>query len=193
MGVALGINEAAAGKRVTRAIGKLRTLFARRGVAVPVVVIAGLLSANAAQAAPAGLALLLLAANCRRQGAAISGSTLALMKTTLKLMTWTKIKIGIIAGASALLAASTTILAVEKMEDAKTVAEIPKQHRLLRIGRGEYRGSQDFRSPAAEPLPRSKSDAGQRGSVTATTPGLRILQAYCVRFGFMAWSATEIR
>jgi hypothetical protein len=113
VGTALGVNEVAAGKRITRAIGKLRGLFAKRGIVVPVVAVAALLSANAVQAAPAGLIAPL-------STAAISGSTLTLLNSTLKLMTWIKIKTGIVVGASALLAAGTTILAVEKIQSLKT-------------------------------------------------------------------------
>lgn len=108
VGSALGINEAAAGKRVTRALAKLKALFAKRGVVVPLVAVGALLSANAVQAAPAGMITPL--------STAASGSTLTLLNSTLKLMTWMKIKIGIVVGATALLAAGITILADEKIQ-----------------------------------------------------------------------------
>ena len=72
VGTALGVNEVAAGKRITRAIGKLRGLFAKRGIVVPVVAVAALLSANAVQAAPAGL-IAPLSTTALSKGAAISG------------------------------------------------------------------------------------------------------------------------
>lgn len=53
---ALELEEATAQKRVTRALDKLRSIFARRGVAVSATAIASALTANAVQAAPAGLA-----------------------------------------------------------------------------------------------------------------------------------------
>jgi RNA polymerase sigma factor (sigma-70 family) len=53
---ALRTEEAAAQKRVTRALGKLRAIFARRGVTLTTTVIAGAMAANAVEAAPVGLA-----------------------------------------------------------------------------------------------------------------------------------------
>ena len=56
VGTALGTTEEAAKKRVTRALEKLRAHFARRGIAVSASVLALAMTANAIQAAPAGLA-----------------------------------------------------------------------------------------------------------------------------------------
>ncbi len=53
---ALELQEATAQKRVLRALDKLRSIFARRGVVVSATAIASVLTANAVQAAPAGLA-----------------------------------------------------------------------------------------------------------------------------------------
>ncbi|HEY5043207.1 MAG TPA: sigma-70 family RNA polymerase sigma factor [Verrucomicrobiae bacterium] len=65
----LGIREDAAHKRVTRAIEKLRKFFAQRGVTLSGAAIAGAVSANSIQAAPAGLAAIISAA-------ALSGTTI---------------------------------------------------------------------------------------------------------------------
>jgi len=51
------ISEEAAQKRVNRAVGRLRDLFAKRGITVGAGTIAVLVSANAVQSAPAGLAM----------------------------------------------------------------------------------------------------------------------------------------
>src|SRR5208283_4036429 len=51
----LGIREDAAHKRVTRAIEKLRKLFAQRGVTLSGAAIVGAVSANSVQAAPLAL------------------------------------------------------------------------------------------------------------------------------------------
>jgi hypothetical protein len=56
VGAALGVTEAAAEKRVSRALERLRGLLARQGVALGGAAIAGAVSANAVQAAPATLA-----------------------------------------------------------------------------------------------------------------------------------------
>jgi RNA polymerase sigma factor (sigma-70 family) len=55
----LGIREDAAHKRVTRALEKLRKVFAQRGVTLSGAAIAGAVSANSVQAAPAGLAAII--------------------------------------------------------------------------------------------------------------------------------------
>jgi len=65
----LGIREDAAHKRVTRAIEKLRKVFVKRGVTLSGAAIAGAVSANSVQAAPAGLAAIISAS-------ALSGKTL---------------------------------------------------------------------------------------------------------------------
>ncbi len=54
--VTLKLTEATERKRVSRALEKLRKFFTRRGLALSTAVIAGAVSANSVQAAPAGLA-----------------------------------------------------------------------------------------------------------------------------------------
>src|SRR5581483_5235742 len=54
--VALKVTEAAAQRRVLRALEKLRVLFARRGVIVPAAALMGAISAKSVQAAPGTLA-----------------------------------------------------------------------------------------------------------------------------------------
>ena len=72
---ALNINEAAAQKRVNRAVEKLRTFFAKRGVTTSSAALAVVLGANAVQAAPVGLAVTISTA------AALAGTTLATTAT----------------------------------------------------------------------------------------------------------------
>jgi RNA polymerase sigma factor (sigma-70 family) len=107
----LGIREDTAHKRVTRAIEKLRKFFAQRGVTLTATAIAGAVSANSVQAAPAGLAVTVTAA----KGAAIGSSTLTLVKGALKLMAWTKAQAAIVIGVVVLLAAGTTTVLIEKV------------------------------------------------------------------------------
>ena len=52
---ALKLNEVTARKRVSRALEKLRTFFAKRGVVLTAAVIAGTISGNSVQAAPAAV------------------------------------------------------------------------------------------------------------------------------------------
>ena len=56
VGPALGVNEAAAEKRVSRALERLHAMLTRQGVALGATAIAGAITANAVQAAPTALA-----------------------------------------------------------------------------------------------------------------------------------------
>ncbi len=100
VGEALGSNEEAARKRVTRALEKLQVMLRRRGVALSAAALGTALADKAVIAAPAGLA------------ASVAGAVLAspaaggaISATVIKIMTITKLKAGLL---SALLAASVT-------------------------------------------------------------------------------------
>jgi RNA polymerase sigma factor (sigma-70 family) len=99
---ALGGTEAAAQMRVSRALEKLRKLFAKRGVALSTAALGSVITAHGIQAAPLGLAASVAATTL--QGAALTASTLILVEGTLKIMAWTKVKFAVGAGMVALLA-----------------------------------------------------------------------------------------
>jgi hypothetical protein len=111
VGDALGLRERAAQKRVNRAIEKLRTFFARRGVNLTAAIIAGVVSANSVQAAPLGLAAIIT--TTVTTGSTVAVSTLTLVKGTLKIMTWIKLKFAAGVAAAVLLAcgAATVVYA----------------------------------------------------------------------------------
>jgi uncharacterized protein (TIGR03435 family) len=115
VGAALGLEEAAAQKRVNRATDKLRAFFVRRGVQVSTVTLLASLGTHAVQAAPAELAAKFAAAAALK-GAAASGSTLALIKSTLKLMAWTKTKVAVVTVVGILLTAGTATIAVNEFQ-----------------------------------------------------------------------------
>ena len=125
VGSALGASEEAAKKRLNRAMEKLRQFFTRRGIIVPAAVLIAAISANSVQAAPAALAKTATAVALAK-GAAVSTSTLTLIKGALKLMAWTKAKIVITTGVAVLLAAGTTTVVVEKIAAAQSPSKIPK-------------------------------------------------------------------
>ncbi|HUA37660.1 MAG TPA: sigma-70 family RNA polymerase sigma factor [Candidatus Sulfopaludibacter sp.] len=87
VGIKLGLNENAARMRVERALEKLRVIFVKRGITTAAAV-ASVISANAVQLAPAGLATTLTTT-----AAATVGTGTAF--TFLKFMTATHIKLGI--------------------------------------------------------------------------------------------------
>jgi RNA polymerase sigma factor (sigma-70 family) len=113
IGAALGASEDAAKKRVSRALERLRKLFAKRGVVSTTSILAGAISANSVQAAPVALAKT-ITAMAMTKGAAASGSTLALIRGALKVMAWTKAKTAVIA-AVVILATGTTAVVINQL------------------------------------------------------------------------------
>jgi RNA polymerase sigma factor (sigma-70 family) len=117
VGTALGVSEEAARKRVTRALEKLRTFFARRGVTLSAATLATLLAGHAVIAAPAGLAV---TAGGAALAAAATGTGYTL--TLLKIMTMTKLKIGII-GAVVVAAVVTPVVLHHQSQDKLRAAD----------------------------------------------------------------------
>ena len=108
----LGIQEAAAHKRTARALEKLRKFFTRRGVALSATVIAGAVTANSVQAAPAGLAVKISV--IATHGAAMTTAITSLVKGTMKTMTWMKIKLGAL-NALGLIGVATTLAVISNL------------------------------------------------------------------------------
>jgi RNA polymerase sigma factor (sigma-70 family) len=102
----LNLNEGAAHKRVSRAVEKLRKYFVKRGVTLSATAIAGAVAANSVQAAPAGVTVTVAAAAAK--GAALSATITTLVKGTLKIMTYTKLKLAVGIGAGIMLAGGAT-------------------------------------------------------------------------------------
>ena len=105
---ALGINEAAAQKRVNRAVEKLRQIAAKRGVVATAVILTGAISANAVHSAP--VVVVATTAAALKGGAALTASTAALVNGTLKLIAWYKIKTAVVVGLGTALVAGTVVL-----------------------------------------------------------------------------------
>jgi RNA polymerase sigma factor (sigma-70 family) len=89
VGQTLGLTEEAARKRVSRAVERLREFFARRGVTVGASGLVVLISANAVQAAPVGLAVTISAATLAgttltTTAAATATAAKAIVMTTLQ-------------------------------------------------------------------------------------------------------------
>ena len=109
VGMAIGASEDTARMRVNRALEKLRNFFTKHGVSSTKETIAGTISANSVQAAPAALAKGVTAVALAK-GATASLSTLTLIKGTLKIMAWTKMKTAIVVGVCVLVAAGTATI-----------------------------------------------------------------------------------
>ncbi len=123
VGAALGASEDAAKMRVNRALEKLRTFFTKRGVSSTTDIIAGAVSANSVQAAPAVLAKSVTAVAIAKGSIAVA-STLSLVKGTMKIMTWMKLKFAAAVGASAIITiAISTVVVAQQTKNPNTNAE----------------------------------------------------------------------
>ncbi len=117
VGAKLGLNENSARMRVERALEKLRAIFAKRGITA-VTALASVISANAVQVAPAGLATTLATASVAAVG---TGTTF----TLLKFMTATHIKLGL---SALVVAGAATALVVQH----QTQTRLRDESELLR-------------------------------------------------------------
>ena len=119
VGAKLGLKEDAARMRVGRALEKLRGILAKRGVTTTVAALATTLGTQTIQAAPAGLAAA-VSSTALAGAAASAGSSL----TLIKLITMTKLKVGIVAALLVAAAATTTIVT---QQEALTAARSENQ------------------------------------------------------------------
>ena len=110
----MGIGAEAAHKRTARALEKLRSFFAKRGVDSTAAAIAENISAHSVQVAPVALAKSVTAVAVAK-GAAASTSTLTLIKGALKIMAWTKLKMTIVVGTGLLVAAGTATVTINEI------------------------------------------------------------------------------
>ena len=131
VGESLGTNEDAAQKRITRALEKLRSFFARRGKVISASVLAGALTTSAVQAVPTGLAASVTAA-VMVSGAA-AGSTLTM--GALKFMTWMNLKSAVAVGVCAVTAATTLVI------ESKNVSKLRAENQRLAAQMGELQRS----------------------------------------------------
>ncbi len=171
VGNVLGVSEEAAKKRITRALEKLRKFFTKRGVVLSITGIAGALSANSIQAAPAGLAKAVAIA--AGQGATATTATAALAAETLRLMAWAKAKMAAAASVIIIVAAGTTAVVVQNAHRAQPaaapdirgawegVAEDTNQHTRNRavmkitLTNGTYRATVDVIDQGKQDIPLS--------------------------------------
>jgi outer membrane lipoprotein-sorting protein len=101
VGVAMGASEDAVKMRVNRGLEKLRKFFRKRGVFSTTAIIGAAISGNSVQAAPIGLAGTVTTTAVH--GAAVGSSTITLVKGTMKLMAWSKVKMAVIYGLTVVL------------------------------------------------------------------------------------------
>jgi len=118
VGTALGIKEAAARKRVDRALQKLRAFFARRSTIISAVTLGSVLSANAVQPTSAILGPAVAKAALMK-GVASTGSILAIVKGTISTMAWIKLKATAWASTRLMLVAGIAVGTTMEIQDYK--------------------------------------------------------------------------
>jgi|GEM_PF-1044549 len=130
VGSHLGTGEDTARKRVSRALEKLHRYFSKRGVSSTTAIIAGAISANSVQAAPVALAKTITAVAIAK-GSIAAASILTLVKGTMKIMTWIKIKFVLGVSVAALLAGGAATVAISQTGggDKPTAQEIAGRSR----------------------------------------------------------------
>jgi RNA polymerase sigma factor (sigma-70 family) len=126
VGLALGSNEDAAQKRVSRAVEKLRGHFARRGIVASSTVIASVIAANAVHAAPAGLASAVTTASL---AGAAGSSSFGLASTLIKTMLLKKT-----AFIAAVVILTATIVSISAVQTKHARANAPVTADSLREG-----------------------------------------------------------
>ena len=107
MAQTLGISDEAAQKRVNRAVDRLRESIAKRGVTVGASGLLVLITANAVQAAPAGLAFTISTA------ATLGGATLLTAATATKAIAMTTLQKALIAATLATAVGTATYVALQ--------------------------------------------------------------------------------
>jgi RNA polymerase sigma factor (sigma-70 family) len=116
--VQLGLSEAAAQKRVSRAVDRLREFFAKRGVTVGTSGLAVVISAHAVQAAPVGLAITISTA----AAAPLTGTTLATTATVTAAKT-----IAMTALQKTVVTATIAVLAGAGIYEARQASQLREQ------------------------------------------------------------------
>ncbi len=120
VGTTLGTSDDAAQKRVSRAVERLREFFAKRGVTVGASGLVAVISANAVQAAPVGLAVTISTA------AALGGTTIVTTATATAVKT-----IAMTTMQKALVTATVAVLAGTGIYEARQASQLRSQVQTL--------------------------------------------------------------
>jgi RNA polymerase sigma factor (sigma-70 family) len=134
VGTVLGVSDDTAQKRVTRALERLRKVFARDGVALSITALTATLPARAMQSAPPALAQSIAES---LSSAAISATTATLVKGTLTMIAWTKLKLAAGFAGLLILAVGTATITAQKVVHSKRL-EASEARRATPIGALRY-------------------------------------------------------
>jgi RNA polymerase sigma factor (sigma-70 family) len=140
VGLALGISDDTAQKRVSRAMERLREFFSKRNVTIGASGLVVLISANAVQAAPAGLAAAISAAAVSTS-TAIAATKIIAMTTLQK--TLVTVTVAVLAGAGIYEARQTLQLREQNQTLQQQQAPLAEQNRQLQREREQLQRERD--------------------------------------------------
>ena len=166
MAQTLGISDDAAQKRVSRAVERLREFFAKRGVTVGAGGLVVVISANAVQAVPVGLATTIASAG------ALTGTTLAATATvTTKAIAMTTLQKTLVAATVAVLAGTGIYEARQTARLRAENADLREQTRQLsqldQLRADNQRLAEQLKTELARPGVEREEILRLRGQVTA--------------------------
>lgn len=147
---ALSISEGAAKMRVGRALEKLRSALARRGVLVPAAALLAALSTQNATAAPTALMTTVTASALAQPGGAPSSLT-ALVKGALTLMFWNKAKICLTAVILMLLVSGGAVAIWKWKSSSHSTTTIVTMQTFEPMA-GDWEGTISLRRDSANPI-----------------------------------------
>ena len=159
IGARMRISEDAARKRVARAVEKMRDLLARRGVTSSAAALGALMSVEAAQAAPAGLAAA-VSSGVIASAAATTASALAGAGSLMVFMSSTKIVT--ISAVALLLAAGTAFYSLHSERAAQAALDEAKRENALLSSRSHV-SEQRKETSAAQAAALAARDPMARG------------------------------
>lgn len=170
----LRVTDEAARKRVERALDRLRSILARRGIDSSGAALATVLTANMVTAAPAGLAVAVASAAITGAAAGSAGFTL------FTLMSLTKIQLGVAAAIVIASAGGVFVLRDRNAALQRELAELHRQSGRLQVRAGKPANAAD---DAALALPEPAQIGATVGDRTAnpTEPRLKGAQLAVVK------------
>jgi len=163
IGARLGVTENTARMRVERALEKLRGQLLRRGWTTTAATLSTVISANAVQIAPTGLAATLTTASL---AGAAAGTTTTL--TALKLMSMTKLQLGVTALVIA--GAATTLLLQHQSQATLREQNESLRQQLAQLGSDNETLSNRIAQMRPVPSPRLPAPALQSTASQAPAP-----------------------
>jgi RNA polymerase sigma factor (sigma-70 family) len=153
VGATLDLSDDTAQKRVSRALDKLRELLSQRGIRASTATLSAVITANAVQAAPAGLAITISSAALA--GAAASTSTLIATTQTIAMTTLQK----------SLATVAVAVLATVEFQQIRQASELRRQVQTLEEQRAPLKDENQKLLLERDDLKKKLASAGKAGGL----------------------------